>query len=818
MKRFLWPTDKRQEANESKQRKTAGRKRRPPRVPETNQQVMEMMISEWKDDLFRIGEDMWSMAFEYDDINFKTANAEDGQAIFLKYVDLLNSFTESTHIQISTVITPINTERFKKDYRFDEDHLPEGPQRLLAREFNDLIDYSIGLKENTLVRRRYVTLSQEAESYEEAQIIFRNLAQKMEEKFKDLGTSIRTVSAQERFEVLHDLFNVQTLESKGITDIQTAAHTNGQTVYDLLAPREMLDLRHDDYIELRDEEGKSTRFIRSMYVDPDLPKAISAKFFNSLTTIEDIHMITTINITPCETTKILKKLMKKKSGLETERFDKMKSLARQGIEYRQIQDERLESAIDDIEQLMDDIKELDQKIFQENILVTLVADEYKELEEQTSKVINAAGEQLVKIRPLKWQQLEGIQNTLPLGHNTFQIQHTETSEATAVHVPFSAKDFLHEKSIFYGTNMVSRNPIFLDRSRLINGNGCILATSGAGKSFQVKTIAEEILLRYPQDNIIFVDFQKEYGLLVEEFGGQTITIANSTDSHINPLDLSADYSLSEDGGDTPIKAKTEYMQGWVESIIDEGPLGPVEKTLIDRCVRNIFFDYEASDFKDRSLQPGLHQFQTELENQEEPEAHRLSKSLERFVSGSLDLFAHETNVDIRNRVVNFDVSGLPSSIQTAGYLVILDHIMNRLIENRRKGIATHVFVDEFHILLANPSGADYVAKLVKIGRKYNAFITVITQNISDVYDKEAGRKILGNAEFAMILRQKATDREMIQQIYDISDSEARFFSGDARQGQGIIVYGSDKIPFSNPVPRNTRIYQLNNTDRLQTSR
>ncbi|WP_289755919.1 hypothetical protein [Faecalibaculum rodentium] len=401
MKRFLWSTDKRQEAKESKQRKTAGRKRRPPRVPETNQQVMEMMISEWKDDLFRIGKDMWSMAFEYDDINFKTANAEDGQAIFLKYVDLLNSFTESTHIQLSTVITPINTERFKKDYRFDEDHLPEGPQRLLAREFNDLIDYSIGLKENTLVRRRYVTLSQEAESYEEAQIIFRNLAQKMEEKFKDLGTSIRTVSAQERFEVLHDLFNVQTLESKGITDIQTAAHTNGQTVYDLLAPREMLDLRHDDYIELRDEEGKSSRFIRSMYVDPDLPKAISAKFFNSLTTIEDIHMITTINITPCETTKILKKLMKKKSGLETERFDKMKSLARQGIEYRQIQDERLESAIDDIEQLMDDIKELDQKIFQENILVTLVADEYKELEEQTSKVINAAGEQLVKIRPLK---------------------------------------------------------------------------------------------------------------------------------------------------------------------------------------------------------------------------------------------------------------------------------------------------------------------------------------------------------------------------------------------------------------------------------
>jgi hypothetical protein len=789
-------------------------------VPKSNQQVIGMLFNEIEGDIFRIGDNLYSVCYEYTDISFVKATDEDAGAIFIKYVDFLNSFTEKTHVQISCVSTPVNAQKFKAQYVFDEANLPNDEQKHLAREFNQLIDASIGLKKNTLLTRRYITVSQEASSFEEAQLIFKALYRVMDEKFKDLKSSLRPVSADERLALIHDFFNLQTADELGITSFKEWARKQGLHLEDVLAPKMQMDLRNSDYIEMTepDKEDGKERFLRCIYMDPNLPTAISPKFFNQLTGADDIHMITTINIQPCETTKVLKKLKKRKSGLETERHDKIKRLAKQGVDYNSVKDDRLESAISDNELLIEDIQYNDQKVFEENIVVCLASNSYFQLEEQTSKLRNLGAEMLIQLHPLKWQQLEGIQNTLPLGHNSLQFQHMETSEATAVHVPFSSKDFLHEKSIFFGTNLISKNPIFLDRTRLINGNGCILATSGAGKSFQVKTVAEQILLRYPSDEVIFIDFQREYGPIVQEFGGQTITIANNTDSHINPLDMSADYSLSEEGMDTPLKAKTEYMQGWVESIIDEGQLDPVEKTVIDRCVRNIFFEYEQSSYMDKTLQPKLSDFYAELAKQPEAEAHRLAKSLERFVFGALDMFAYETNVDIHNRVVNFDVSGIPESIQTAGYLVILDHIMNRLIQNRKLGINTWVFIDEFHILLANPSGAEYVAKLVKIGRKYNALITVITQNIADVYNKESGRKILGNAEFALILKQKATDREMIQSIYDISNGEARYFGPDAKRGQGVIVYGSDKIPFYSPVPTNYRIYELNNTDSIRISR
>lgn len=797
-------------------------------VPKTNQQVFTMLFKDYKENIMRIGDDMYSICFEYTDISFAKADLEDAGAIFLKWVDYLNSFTDKAHIQVTNASTPVNTEKYKQQFIYDEESMVSEQERHLAHEFNTLIDDAIGKKKNTLITKRYVTISQKALNYEDAKAIFFNIYRKTEEKFKDLKSSIRIVPVNERLTLIHDFWNIQTADEKGIKDFEEYRKEKDLTIYDVLAPHEYINLRESDYIEItpqdvlnsdtETDEIHKKRFIRCLYIEPDFPNAITPKFYNILTTIEDLHLVTTINIQPNETTKIVKKLSKLQSGLETERYNKVKQYAKQQMNYEYMKDKKLETKLDDVTQMIEDIQYNDQKVFCENICLCIVADTYSELEEQTVKIQNKVGEMLIRILPLKWQQLEGIQNTLPLGHNTLQFQHKETSEATAVHVPFNSKDFAHPKSIFMGINLVSRNPIFVDRKRLINGNGCILATSGAGKSFQAKTNAEQVLLRYPDDEIIFIDFQKEYGDAVNELNGQTITISDSTKTYINPLDLDQNYSLSEDGGDSPVKAKVEYMQGWVESIIDEGSLSPIEKTIVDRCVRHIFEDYEKSGFTDESKQPLLKDFQEELNVQPEEEAKKMAKALERFVKGTQDIFSHPTNVDIHNRVVSFDISELPASIQTAGYLVVLDYIMNRLIKNRAKGINTWIYIDEFHILLANPSGAEYVAKIVKIGRKYNAMITVITQNIEDVSANEWGRKILGNAEFAIILKQKKRDRQIICDIFDISEGEARYIGNDAKQGQGVIVFGSDKIPFYNHVPKEFRIYQLNNTDKKAIAR
>ena len=176
----------------------------------------------------------------------------------------------------------------------------------------------------------------------------------------------------------------------------------------------------------------------------------------------------------------------------------------------------------------------------------------------------------------------------------------------------------------------------------------------------------------------------------------------------------------------------------------------------------------------------------------------------------MDIFAKDTNVNIDNRLVCFDISQLSSSMQTTGYLVVLDFIMNRLSANRNSGRNTWIFIDEFHILLANKYSAEYIAKIYKVGRKYFALPTIITQNISDVLKNEQGQKILSNSEFALILKQKPLDLPNIQGIFGISNQEAGYIM-DPPPGQGILCYAQDRVVFRNEVPKEYFIYNLNQT-------
>lgn len=788
--------------------------------PKTNQQIMAMLFKDITDNLFQIDDNTYSICFEYTDISFTRADYDEAGSIFLKWVDYLNSFTDLAHIQVCNASMPVDAEEFKEQFSYRNENYSEN-EKILADEFNYMIDSIIGTEKNILVTKRYLTISQIALSFEDAKAIFFNIYRKTEEKFKDLKSQIRIVSNEERLELIHDFWNVQTTKEKGIENLIDYSKENDLTLFDVLAPKEYISLREASYIEvtppeIMDSDAEETKqkkkFIRCLYIEPEFPNVLTPKFYNMLTTLQDLHMITTINIQPKETKKQINKLDKLLNGLKTERQSIISKYAKRQLNYEYMKDTKLEEKIDNVDEMIYDVQHNDQKIFSENILVCILANSYAELEEHTVKVQNRVGEMLINLRPLNFQQLEGIQNVLPLGHNNLQLQHLETSEAVAVHVPFNSKDFQHEQSIFYGMNLVSRNLISLDRSRLLNGNGGVFATSGAGKSFFVKMMIEQIRLRYPQDEIIIVDFQREYCDIVEWFNGQTLTISDHSNTYLNPLDMNAQYSLSEEGTDTPIKAKIEYMQGWLESVIAEGKLSAIQKSIIDRCVNLTFLEYEKSGY-DKEKQPLLKDFYQILGEQEEIEAKKMTKALERFVVGSQDIFSHPTNIDIHNTLINFDISQLPSSIQSAGYLIVLDHIMNRLTKNRQKGITTWIFIDEFHIMLANPSAAEYVAKIIKICRKYLGMMTVITQQVGDVLKHEQGEKILGNMEFAAILKLGNGDEfRTIRRIWDIPDTIARFFAGDVKAGQGVIKYGEDKIAFYNPVPRDFHIFKLNSTE------
>lgn len=778
-------------------------------IPKSNQEIISYMFQEFdeKTNIFKINEDEYSICIEYSDVSFAKANDEEAENIFFKWLEYLHSFREDTHIEIVNAGTPIRTEKYKEKFIFDTDNLVDSKQKKIAEELNTIIGNSLGSNEETLQTKRYIVISLKAKNFIEANALFLNIFLKTEQKFKELKSKVSLVTIKERLKFLYNFFNIESLETKGIDNIISYAKENNISVFDVIAPKK-ISMRESDFIEIDDK-----KFLRVLYVSK-LPKSLTPRFYNRLTTLEDVNLITTLNITPTNAAKMMKQVDKSLSAMETERLEKIKKAGKSNLDYEWVKDKKLETKISNAEQLQYDLQKNNQKIFQNNFLICISATSFEDLEDQTIRVQEVAAEMLVEVKPLLWQQLEGLQNTLPLGHNNLQFQRTLTSEATAVNVPFNSKDFLHEKSLFYGVNLVSKNSIFCDRKKLINGNGCVLATSGAGKSFNVKTIIEQIMLRYPNDDIFIIDPQNEYGSLLDAFKdeSQRITISSTSNTYINPFDLDLNYGFNENGKNNPIKSKTEYIIAFLESIVGANGLSGAQKTIIDRCTKLVFEAYERSNYQDKSLLPTLPDFYEMLLEQPEQESKDLALIIERFVKGSMDLFAKLTNVNIKKRLVCFDISELSASLQTTGYLVVLDYIQNRLAFNKTLGKYTWNFIDEAHILLANPYSAQYLATTYKVGRKLLGMNTIITQNIADMLNNEQGRKMLSNSEFAVILKQKTLDLPAICNIFGISEEEAKYVEGDSPTGQGLLVFGSDVIPFSNKIPKDYLLYEINNTD------
>lgn len=781
-------------------------------TPRRTQDIIKYLFKEVDErtGIFKITDDEYSICMEYTDLSFAKANDEEAENIFFKWLEFLHSFREDTHIQVVNAGSPIKTDKYKEQFTFDMND-SNMDQNKITDELNTLIVNALGTAEETLQTKRFIIISLKANSFIEANSLFLNICIKTEQKLKELKSNVNVVTVRERLAFIYNYINIATLEDKGIDNILTYAKNNNLSIFDVIAPKKV-SMNESDYIEIED-----SKFLRILYVNK-LSKSLTPRFYNRITTLENINLMTTLNITPTNSAKMIKQVDKSLSAMETERLEKIKRAGRSNLDYNYVKDKKLETRISNAEQLQYDLQKNNQKIFQNNFLVCISATSFEELEEQTVRVYEVASEMLVEMKLFFWQQLEGLQHTLPLGHNSIQLQRTLTSEATAVNVPFNTKDLLHPKSLFYGTNLVSKNAIFCDRKKLINGNGCVLATSGAGKSFNVKTIIEQVMIRYPSDDVCVIDPNNEYGSLIDSFKGQKIVISTNSNTHINPFDLDLNYGLEESGKNDPLKSKVEYIIAFLESIVGANGLSGGQKTIIDRCCKLIFEEYEKSHFSDKTKVPTLPIFYDALKSQPEQEAKDLALIIERYVSGSLDIFSKDTNIDIQNRLVCFDISELSSSLQSTGYLVLLDHLQNRLAANKKKQKYTWIFIDEMHILLTNPYSAQYIAKFYKVGRKFYAMNTVITQNIADVLENEQGRKILSNSEFAIILKQKPLDLPHICSIFGISKEESRYVEGDAPTGQGLLVYGSDVIPFTNKIPKDYFLYKINNTDNIQQAR
>ena len=456
--------------------------------------------------------------------------------------------------------------------------------------------------------------------------------------------------------------------------------------------------------------------------------------------------------------------------------------------------------------LLEDLQSHNERMFLVTFLVMNTAGTRQQLENRVFQAQGIAQKYNCALERLDFQQEKALISSLPLGLNQIEIQRGLTTSSTAIFVPFTTQELFQTEGepLYYGLNALSNNLIMVDRKRLKTPNGLILGTPGSGKSFSAK---REITNAYliTDDDVIICDPEGEYYPLVERFHGQVVKISPASPHYINPMDMNLNYS----DDDNPLSLKSDFLLSLCELIVGgrEG-LQPIEKTVIDRAVRLVYQPYLA-DPRPENM-PVLGDLYQALLAQEEKEARRVATALEIYVSGSLNVFNHHTNVDIQNRLVCYDIKELGKQLKKLGMLIVQDQVWGRVTANRSVGKATRYYVDEFHLLLKEEQTASYSVEIWKRFRKWGGIPTGITQNVKDLLSSREVANIFENSDFIYMLNQAGGDREILAKQLNISPHQLSYVTHSG-EGEGLLFYGNTILPFIDRFPKDTRLYKMMTT-------
>ena len=293
--------------------------------------------------------------------------------------------------------------------------------------------------------------------------------------------------------------------------------------------------------------------------------------------------------------------------------------------------------------------------------------------------------------------------------------------------------------------------------------------------------------------------------LVNRLGEQVVKISPTSKDYVNPMDLNLNYSEDE----SPLSLKSDFILSLCELIVGgKSGLEPIEKTVIDRAVRNVYREYLADPTPEKM--PILEDLYNALKEQPEAEAQRVATALELYVHGSLNVFNHRTNIDIHNRLVCFDIKELGKQLKKLGMLIIQDQVWGRVTENRELHANTWFYCDEFHLLLKEEQTAAYSVEIWKRFRKWGGIPTGITQNVKDLLASREIENIFENSDFIYMLNQAGGDRQILAKQLGISNQQLSYVT-HSEAGQGLIFYGNVILPFVDRFPTDTELYRIMTT-------
>ena len=732
----------------------------------------------WKDGIFMVG-NKFAKTFKFTDINYFVASREDKEAMFLTYSELLNSLDCGA----TTKITINNRRMNRKDFE-EAILLPMVGDELdeYRREYNQmLLEKATGA--NGIMQEKYITISVHKKNVEEARAYFARVGADLTTHFTALGSKCVPLDATEKLRVLHDFYR---------SGEETAFHFDardmmkkGHDFRDYICPDSME--KHADYIKLGD------KFARVIFLK-DYASYIKDDMVTELTDLNR-NMMLSIDIIPVSTDEAVREVENRMLGIETN-ITNWQRRQNANNNFSAVVPYDMELQRKETKEFLNDLTTRDQRMMFAVITMVHVADTKEQLDSDTEILLSTARKHLCQLATMKYQQLDALNTVLPIGVRKINALRTLTTESLAVFMPFKVQEIQEVGGIYFGENAISHNLILCNLANLLNQSMFLLGVPGAGKSFFAKLLIIFLALSCPDEDILICDPEGEYSPLVRALRGSVVRIAAGGKDRVNAMEMVEGY-----GDNNPIVEKSQFIMSLIEQI-DKNGVGAHQKSIIDRCTAEVYREQEKT-----GKVPTLCTLREKLLQQPEPEARDLALAMELFTSGSLDIFAHETNVDTNNRIISYDIHDLGAQLKPAGLLTITDAMLNRVTLNWKKGKRTHIFVDEFHIVYENEYSGNFFTSAWRQFRKRNAYPCAITQNVEYLLDSVQASTMLSNSEFIVMLSQAASDREKLSQLLNIS-SEQMSYVTNADAGCGLMRYGGALVPFINKFPRDTKLYEL----------
>ena len=745
----------------------------------------------YPDGICRVTDTLYTKTIRFHDINYQLAQNEDKSAIFESWCDFLNYFDSSIHFQLSFLNMTANAD----DY---ESSISINPQQddfdSIRSEYSDMLHSQLSKGNNGLMKTKYLTFGIEAENIKIAKPRLERIENDLWNGFKRLGATVDSLDGKERLKLCHNILRMDGNEPFHF-DWKWLV-PSGLSVKDFIAPSSF-EFREGRVFKTSGKFG-AVSFLQILA--PELNDRILADFLD----IES-NLLVTMHIQSVDQTKAIKTIKRKITDLDKMKIEEQKKAVRSGYDMDIIPSD-LATYGGEAKKLLADLQSRNERMFLMTFLILNTAETKQQLENTVFQASGIAQKHNCTLVRLDYQQEQGFMSSLPLGLNQTVIQRSLTTSSTAIFVPFTTQELFQSsgEALYYGLNALSNNLIMVDRKRLKNPNGLILGTPGSGKSFSAKREITNIFL-ITTDDIIICDPEAEYYPLVNRLNGQVVKISPTSTDFVNPMDINLNYS--ED--DSPLSLKSDFILSLCELIVGgkEG-LMPVEKSIIDRCVRLIYADYLSDPVPEKM--PILEDLYNALKEQDEKEAQHIRAALEIYVTGSLNVFNHRTNVDIKNRLVCFDIKELGKQLKKLGMLVVQDQVWNRVTVNRSEKRSTRYYMDEFHLLLKEEQTAAYSVEIWKRFRKWGGIPTGITQNVKDLLSSREVENIFENSDFVYMLNQASGDRQILAKQLNISPHQLSYVTHSG-EGEGLLFYGNVILPFIDKYPKDTELYRIMTT-------